>query len=247
MTSSTPPRRTLAAALGTLSLLGLSVVLLAGTCQGGDDDVPGGTDYPGLCDNGCGPGSDPTNPGGDIDIVDPDLEGGAQEGDDSEGAAQEGDDGEGEGGEGDRPLFHSQWEDEVIAEINLLRSVGGPCGPPVGPLAKNAELSRAALDHAIDMATAGYFSHYDQEGYSPHVRMVRAGFTGRTGGENLAASWPGPVEVVAAWRDSPGHCRVMLDRNANQIGVGYTEGGGHFSNVWVVNTGACGVYRDDCQ
>jgi uncharacterized protein YkwD len=126
---------------------------------------------------------------------------------------------------------------------NMERARGGCCKekgcfPPSSALQADALLTSSARAHALDMAEQMYFSHASMDGRTPFDRMREAGFRGCAMGENIAAGQPTPESVVADWRESPGHCAIMLSPAFERIGVGYrpapTSSTPHF---WVQNFG----------
>lgn len=101
----------------------------------------------------------------------------------------------------------------------------------LGPLQENALLTRAALAHAQDMETRGYFSHKSVGGPNGNdltARIMSAGCGRRAVAENIAQGQRSELEVFAAWRDSPGH-------RANLLRPVYTDYGlGRVGNTWVM-------------
>ncbi|MCA9490476.1 MAG: CAP domain-containing protein [Myxococcales bacterium] len=120
----------------------------------------------------------------------------------------------------------SGFEDEVLAQVNEQRAAGGRCGtadfPPSGPLEHYATLRGLARWYSRWMAEDSFFDHVDPNGDDPFDRMVDAGFTGATPwGENIAAGYPDPDEVMAGWMSSPGHCANILEPAYGVLGIGY--------------------------
>lgn len=96
----------------------------------------------------------------------------------------------------------------VTAATNAERRRAG-C-PEVRP---DRRLTAAAQAHASDMAEHGYFAHRGRDG-SDFADRIRAQGHPRPGAENLAQGQRSAAEVVAAWMDSPGHRRNILDRKS---------------------------------
>src|SRR5450631_3150733 len=71
-------------------------------------------------------------------------------------------------------------ERRILGLVNEARAAGRRCGgkyfSPVGPLALDAALTRAALDHSRDMAAHDAFDHRGHDGSTPAARVDRAGF-----------------------------------------------------------------------
>jgi uncharacterized protein YkwD len=98
-------------------------------------------------------------------------------------------------------------------------------------------LRRAARLHSADMAENNYFDHNSQDGRSPWQRMGEAGYTGQPAAENIAAGNRTAAATFEQWRQSDGHCRNMMAQNANEIGIGYAEGGS-YGAYWTQTFGA---------
>lgn len=99
------------------------------------------------------------------------------------------------------------------------------------PLRSNADLTRAARAHAIDMAQKDYFSHRGKDGSLPQHRIRRAGYRGCATGENLAFGQPTAVDAFEAWVASPGHNRILLYRDFEEYGFA------RYGRFWVLNVG----------
>lgn len=117
--------------------------------------------------------------------------------------------------------------DGVVEATNAARAEAG-----CGDLRVDLRLAASAQGHAEDMSDNGYFSHTSQDGREFDDR-IRAEGHPSPGGENIAAGQETADEVVAAWMESPGHRRNILDCSFTSIGVGYDPDGDH----WVQNFG----------
>ena len=121
------------------------------------------------------------------------------------------------------------FENEVLVRVNLRRSAAAVCGgtayPAVGPLTMNENLRSAARGHSLDMATQNYFAHTSLDGRSFLDRMYAAGYSGAGPyGENIAAGYSTPADVVDGWMSSPGHCTAIMTGSFRVAGVGYAYG-----------------------
>lgn len=136
------------------------------------------------------------------------------------------------------------FEAEVLRLTNEARSHSRKCGgkrmKAAKPLRWSDQLASSAHEHSADMATQDYFSHYSQSGTSPFVRIKTTGYRYRAAGENIAAgrSLADPAAVVRAWLKSPGHCKVIMNREYKELGVGRVEGAGKWTVYWTQNFGA---------
>ncbi len=144
-------------------------------------------------------------------------------------------------------------EAEVLRLTNLNRTAGYTCKkkddkgkvvtatpmPAVPALTWNANLATAARLHSLDMAKNNYFAHNSQDGTSPGTRITRAGYAWSTYGENIAAGYPTPSDVVAGWMSSYGHCMNIMDADFTELGVGYAaNAASKYNHYWTQDFGA---------
>jgi len=116
----------------------------------------------------------------------------------------------------------------ILSLVNEARAAGRRCGgkyfAPVGPLALDAALTRAALEHSRDMAAHDLFDHRGHDGSTPGMRVDRAGFGDhRIVGENIAAGAMTPGYVTKGWLASPAHCENIMDGRFTLIGIAFAE------------------------
>lgn len=144
----------------------------------------------------------------------------------------------------DWPDAWAAFEEQVVELSNQARARGANCGtygsyPPVGAVEMDPYLRCAARYHSWWMADTGVFDHYSvggDLGDDPWERMASAGFSGSGVGENIAAGYSTPAQVVQGWLDSDGHCANLMSSSAKLIGVGYAEGGS-YGTWWTQNFG----------
>jgi uncharacterized protein YkwD len=91
----------------------------------------------------------------------------------------------------------------------------------------NSRLAKAAGGHARDMVKRDYFSHDTEGGGDFATRIRKAGYRGRTLGEDLA--WGSGTlgtahSIMEAWMHSPGHRANVLCRCYREMGVGIAIG-----------------------
>lgn len=110
-------------------------------------------------------------------------------------------------------------ERQVLDLTNAARRQNG-----CGPLSLADSLVEAAGQHASDMVRRHYMDHNDPDGKSAFDRMETAGFHGSAMGENIAAGYDTAQRVFAAWMQSDGHRKNILNCNYNKIGIGYDPG-----------------------
>ncbi|MDH7489356.1 MAG: CAP domain-containing protein [Anaerolineae bacterium] len=110
--------------------------------------------------------------------------------------------------------------------IELTNQERAKVGLP--PLISDPALNAAALGHSRDMAEHDFFSHTGSDGSSAYSRILAAGYSPIwTCGENIAAGYSSPEEVVAAWMNSAGHRANILSPYYHHIGVGYVYDAGN--------------------
>jgi uncharacterized protein YkwD len=142
----------------------------------------------------------------------------------------------------DWPNSWQNLEQELRASVNEARAHGGccedaSCFEPSQPLEESPELTRAAREHAADMATRQYFAHDSPEGTTAFDRMRAMGFRGCAMGENLAEGQMTADDVVDGWLNSPAHCQNLLDPTFRQMGAGYADSAGALGPFWVQSLG----------
>ncbi len=119
----------------------------------------------------------------------------------------------------------------VLEQINLLRSQGCKCGrkymPPAPPMKWNRNLELSAQRHADDMARRNYFSHTGKNGSSIGQRAKAAGYQWRSIAENIAWGYYSARAAVESWKESPGHCRNMMNSSYLEVGMA------HNGKYWV--------------
>ncbi|MEO1070369.1 MAG: CAP domain-containing protein, partial [Cyanobacteria bacterium J06638_6] len=103
---------------------------------------------------------------------------------------------------------------EVIDLTNEFRAKNG-----LDPLSVDVDLTEAAQKHSASMAKQDFFSHTGPNGSKPKDRAKSAGYETQSVGENIAAGYRTPQDVVDGWIASSGHRRNMLNSKYNEIGV----------------------------
>jgi uncharacterized protein YkwD len=132
------------------------------------------------------------------------------------------------GGKVTRPANHARQIEDAVNATNAARSQAQNCGlygvlPPVKPVARNAQLERAAQDYAELMARHTHFGHTGPDGSTPSTRARAAGY--KTGaGENIAAGYRSASAAVAGWIESDGHCQNLMEDQYLAVGIGMADG-----------------------
>lgn len=134
---------------------------------------------------------------------------------------------------------NASYEQQVLDLVNTERA-----NASLPPLKRNPALDNAARYHAVDMAQDDYFDHASFDLVGGTLTQVCATGT-RLGtyyasanawGENIAAGYATPSEVMTGWLNSSGHRANILNAGFREIGIGYFAGGawGHY---WVQDFG----------
>lgn len=105
---------------------------------------------------------------------------------------------------------------QVLALINAERAKAGCAAVSV-----DQKLTAAAQGHSADMATNNFFDHRGSAGTQVSDRITAAGYAWRAVGENIAAGYSTPADVVAGWMESPGHRANILNCSYVHTGIGY--------------------------
>lgn len=118
---------------------------------------------------------------------------------------------------------------EVLALVNDIRADAG-----VGPLTLDETLCRAATMRAVEMNYSDFFEHTRPDGRRCFSVFEIYSIEYMACGENIAAGYTTPSEVVAGWKESPGHYQNMINEKFTKLGVGMScEEPGKYSHYWV--------------
>lgn len=116
--------------------------------------------------------------------------------------------------------------DEVLSRINQIRAAGATCGTDrygaAPALTWNTVLLQAAAAHTADMASKNYFAHNSQDGRTAAQRLLAAGYSYSSMGENIAAGQASVESVMNGWLNSPGHCKNLLNPVFRDVAVACT-------------------------
>ena len=144
---------------------------------------------------------------------------------------------DGDGASGILATGNESFEKEVIRLVNQERISRG-----ITPLAYSESLTTAARSHNEDMITNNFFDHQGSDGSSPADRACANGFLPYPWeacyvGENIAAGYYTPADVMTAWMNSAGHRDNILNSSYREIGVGHNVGGA-YGNYWNMDLGS---------
>ena len=129
---------------------------------------------------------------------------------------------------------------QVLDLTNVERNKGG-----LQPLRLNNKLNQSAQAHSQDMAIADYFSHTGANGSNAGDRAASAGYHYSSLGENIAAGYITPQEVVQGWMNSPGHRANIMNAGYQELGIGYyylatDTGNVNYNYYWTQEFGTAG-------
>lgn len=117
--------------------------------------------------------------------------------------------------------------DQVLELVNQERAKQG-----LKALTLSDELTNVATIKAKDMRDNNYFDHTSPTYGSPFEMMRQFGVQYSSAGENIAAGQKTAQEVMNAWMNSSGHRANILNKDYEQLGVGYIQGG-NYGTYWV--------------
>ena len=125
---------------------------------------------------------------------------------------------------------------ELLELVNEVRSQGHNCNGTyffsAEPLKWNDQLYKAAQLHAEDMSENSYFSHNSADGRTLRDRINEQNYSWSTFGENIAYGFGSAEGVLNAWLGSEGHCKNIMKKDFTEIGIGYTENGHYWVQVF---------------
>jgi uncharacterized protein YkwD len=99
----------------------------------------------------------------------------------------------------------------VLCLVNRQRAARG-----LPRLRDSRQLNRSAESWSRAMVAGGFFSH----GSDFTARISAVGYDWSMAGENIAAGFATPRQVVAGWMRSFEHCQNILDPDFADIGIG---------------------------
>ncbi|MFV0344759.1 MAG: CAP domain-containing protein [Bacteroidales bacterium] len=114
----------------------------------------------------------------------------------------------------------------VVKLMNELRSEACKCGtdkmPAVEQVVWDDSLVEVARYQSDYMAEINTLSHEGRNGTTPAQRAELFDYKYLSIGENVAKGNLSIPAVIDAWRNSPGHCKNMMDSRFNSIDVSRT-------------------------
>ena len=124
----------------------------------------------------------------------------------------------------DQPIVNADFDQQVLDLVNAERAK-----QDLPPYKRVADLDRSARYHSADMGQDNYFDHntYDRSGgtlvYVCDTWTRIGKYYSGAMGENIAAGYSTPQDVMTAWMNSSGHRANILSTNNWEIGIGYAN------------------------
>ena len=115
---------------------------------------------------------------------------------------------------------------EVAELVNEERAKEG-----IDPLELDLDLCEAAEIRAKEAKKS--FSHTRPNGERCFTALSEAGITYKIAGENLGGHIKTPKRAVAAWMNSEGHRKNILNPKFTHIGIGYVSNGNYWAQFFV--------------
>lgn len=116
---------------------------------------------------------------------------------------------------------------QVVALMNQERAAAG-----IGGITQSATLDALAQIRAQEIVQN--FSHTRPNGASCFTVFEENGVTYLVAGENIAAGYSTPEEVMNGWMNSEGHRANILNSSFGQVGIGYyTDPNSGYGTYWV--------------
>jgi uncharacterized protein YkwD len=144
-----------------------------------------------------------------------------------------------------QPVVNADYEQQVVDLVNTERASRG-----LPPYKRVTALDEAARYHSADLGQDNYFTHDSYDRVGGNLVFVCDTWT-RIGkyysgamGENIAAGYSTPSDVMNGWMNSTGHRNNILSPNNWEIGVGYASvSGSTYTRYWTQDFGRrSGVY-----
>ncbi len=126
----------------------------------------------------------------------------------------------------DEPAPAEDYINEVLRLVNAERANEG-----LSPLVLDSSLSKAARVRAEEQVEL--FGHTRPNGESCFSIFKEYGIKYSTAGENAAAGYSAPEDVVKAWMSSDGHRANILKPCFEKLGVGFVYSEGSYGAYWV--------------
>jgi uncharacterized protein YkwD len=116
----------------------------------------------------------------------------------------------------------------ILDSVNAHRAANG-----ISAVSYHEQLTQAGVAHAADQFFRNcQLSHTGSDGSSAGDRITRTGLRVSNWGENIACGQRTPAQVMAAWMNSSGHRKNILNSGFTHIGISISRDSGG-RNYWV--------------
>jgi len=126
-------------------------------------------------------------------------------------------------------------ETRMLELINAARVKDRVCGgtamPVATPLRGNGMLDASARVHAKDLGARRYFSSTTPDGRNLGQRVTDNGYAWSLVAENLLAGRSVAGEALDKWLGNENQCRNLMDREFEDIGIGFDPAGPYWSII----------------
>jgi uncharacterized protein YkwD len=127
-----------------------------------------------------------------------------------------------------QPADSPSYQEHLLELVNQARWDNGQ----LPPLKGSSQLDSSATTHSSNMAVRNFFAHCDLDTKTnPGDRIAATGYHINSWGENIAAGYSTPEQVMAGWMSSSGHRSNILNTGFREIGIGYVYQSGDQPNV----------------
>lgn len=117
------------------------------------------------------------------------------------------------------PKTEAELSEEILRLVNIERF-------DIGAVEPEPKLAAVASEYACTMVDGRFFGHLEPKTNEGVVQRVeRAGYPYVAVGENLAAGYWNPYEIVEAWMASEPHREIIMDPGFSAAGVSVRYGG----------------------
>jgi len=126
-------------------------------------------------------------------------------------------------------------EIRMLELVNAVRAKDRVCGgaamPAAAALRGNSSLDASAREHAKDLAVRRYFSSTTPEGRTLGQRVTDGGYAWSLVAENLLAGRSTADDALTRWLGNENQCRNLMDREFEDIGIGFEPAGPYWSII----------------
>lgn len=113
---------------------------------------------------------------------------------------------------------------KLVELVNQFRASGENCGgtnlAAAVPVSWNDTLALVAKKHSVDMNNNNELNHEGTDGSMVDDRIAAEGYVYSFYAENLLKGTNTEEAAIEAWKNSPAHCKNLMEPKINEIGIG---------------------------